>query len=205
MTVEYHEMCERHGVPINGTPYHEISFSSIPRYLPCPGRGHCPASPFVIDAAHLERQREFSVRTFGPGPRRNGVLAHIEKELDEIRETEGGDASEWADVVILALDGALRAGHVPQAVLDAILAKQELNERRKWPDPANFTGGEAIEHIRDSGDPYANWDEHSKAHDTERSHTHNQDGSVTYHPTVDHYSHYHEPSDLLVDYPPDVR
>lgn len=148
MTTEYIELCEKHGRPLDGTPYHLVPFSKIPRYLPCPGRGHCPALPFILDAAHLERQREFSIRAFGPGHRRHGVIKHIESELDEIRATDGTDASEWADVVILALDGALRAGHDPQVVLDAILAKQELNERREWPDWREFKDGEAIEHIR---------------------------------------------------------
>jgi hypothetical protein len=34
--------------------------------------------------AHLEKQREFSERTFGPGPRTAGVIDHIRKELREI-------------------------------------------------------------------------------------------------------------------------
>jgi hypothetical protein len=144
--------------------------------------------PFVIDVAHLERQREFSLKTFGPGHRRHGVIKHIEKELDEIRATDGTDVSEWADVVILALDGALRAGHDPQTMLDAILAKQELNESRQWPDPTGYPEGEAIEHIRD---PYTQWDEHHHAHDTGRPHLH-VGSEVRY-------------TDLLLDYPPDVR
>ncbi|WP_368735417.1 dATP/dGTP pyrophosphohydrolase domain-containing protein, partial [Metapseudomonas otitidis] len=53
-------------------------------------------------AAHLQRQREFSERTFGPGSRAKGVVDHIRKELKEI-EASPGDLSEWIDVVILAL------------------------------------------------------------------------------------------------------
>src|SRR5690606_4673333 len=34
--------------------------------------------------AHLARQREFSERAFGPGPRTKGVIDHIRKELAEI-------------------------------------------------------------------------------------------------------------------------
>jgi hypothetical protein len=33
---------------------------------------------------HLFRQRDFSLRTFGPGQRTHGVLDHIRKELAEI-------------------------------------------------------------------------------------------------------------------------
>lgn len=47
---------------------------------------------------HLTRQREFSLRTFGPGPRTEGVCKHIEKELQEVREARGGDLSEWIDI-----------------------------------------------------------------------------------------------------------
>ena len=51
----------------------------------------------IIDAAHIERQREFSLRTFGPGQRTAGVLDHIAKELDEVRKAPT-DLSEWADI-----------------------------------------------------------------------------------------------------------
>lgn len=104
-------------------------------------------SPNAIDAAHLARQREFSERTFGPGPRTKGVVDHIRKELEEI-EDDPLDLGEWVDVAILALDGAWRAGHEPQAIIDAIIAKQERNERRVWPDWRTATPDKAIEHNR---------------------------------------------------------
>ena len=63
-------------------------------------------------SAHIRRQREFSLRTFGPGPRSIGVVAHIRKELREV-EADPTDLSEWVDVILLALDGAWRAGHGP--------------------------------------------------------------------------------------------
>lgn len=100
-----------------------------------------------IDAAHLDRQREFSLRTFGPGPRTNGVLDHIAKELDEIRKAPD-DLSEWADIIILALDGAWRTGAEPQDILDAIAAKQAKNEARTWPDWRTQDPNKAIEHDR---------------------------------------------------------
>jgi len=106
-----------------------------------------PHEVFAITAAHLARQREFSQNTFGPGPRLAGVLDHIRKELAEV-EAEPQDITEWADVVILAFDGALRQGHDPQAILDAILAKQTRNESRAWPDWRTQPSDRAIEHIR---------------------------------------------------------
>lgn len=102
----------------------------------------------VIDAAHLAHQREWSARTFGPGARTAGVLDHITKEIEEVRAAPE-DVTEWADLLILAFDGAWRAGHEPQTVIDAIKAKQERNESREWPDWRNADPNKAIEHVRD--------------------------------------------------------
>jgi hypothetical protein len=105
----------------------------------------------VIDAAHLARQRAFSERTFGPGARTKGVVDHIRKELREI-EADPTDLGEWVDVVILALDGAWRAGHKPQRIIDAIVAKQTRNEARTWPDWRTADPNRAIEHDRTVAD-----------------------------------------------------
>lgn len=100
-----------------------------------------------IDAEHLARQRAWSEATFGPGPRTFGVLDHIRKELAEI-EADPTDVTEWVDVVILALDGAWRAGWEPQQIIDAIRAKQARNEARTWPDWRTMSADRAIEHDR---------------------------------------------------------
>lgn len=97
--------------------------------------------------AHLYRQREFSERTFGPGARTAGVLDHIRKELNEI-EADPADVTEWIDVVLLALDGAWRAGFTPVQIAQAIAAKQAKNEARTWPDWRTADPGKAIEHDR---------------------------------------------------------
>lgn len=97
--------------------------------------------------AHLHRQREFSSRTFGPGTRTAGVIDHIRKELKEI-EAKPDDVSEWVDVILLALDGAWRAGFEPEAIAEAIRAKQQKNEGRNWPDWRTAAPGKAIEHVR---------------------------------------------------------
>jgi hypothetical protein len=101
----------------------------------------------AIDAAHLQRQREFSLRTFGPGSRAKGVVAHIRKELDEV-EADPTDLSEWIDVAILALDGAWRSGAEPQQIIDALIAKQTRNEAREWPDWRTAGDDAPIEHVR---------------------------------------------------------
>lgn len=105
-------------------------------------------SPAVIDAQHLQHQHDASIRNFGPEQTPDGVLDHIRKELDEIAQNPG-DITEWADLLLLAFDGAMRAGHKPQQIIDAIKAKQAANEAREWPDWRTRDPDKAIEHVRD--------------------------------------------------------
>ena len=56
-----------------------------------------PQAPILDLVQHLYRQREFSLKTFGPGPRTEGVCDHIRKELAEIA-AEPGDLYEWVDL-----------------------------------------------------------------------------------------------------------
>lgn len=106
-----------------------------------------------IDVAHLDRQRAWSRETFGPSDVRNhvGVLDHLRKELVEVEDAPD-DVEEWADVVILAFDGAWRAGHEPADILAAIKAKQAKNEGRTWPDWRVADPNRAIEHVRELDD-----------------------------------------------------
>lgn len=106
--------------------------------------------------AHLRRQKEFSEKTFGPGERTAGVIDHIRKELFEI-EADPTDIMEWVDVIILAFDGAWRAGWEAQAIVDAIVAKQTKNESRDWPDWRTADPNKAIEHVRVTSAPDAYW------------------------------------------------
>ena len=80
------------------------------------------------------KQKLFSEKTFGPGARVEGLLKHIEKEVEEVRK-KPQDIYEWIDIAILALDGAWRAGYTPEQVSSALKAKQKENiYRRRWPD-----------------------------------------------------------------------
>ena len=99
------------------------------------------ASVSINRAERLPRSRRGSL---GRGHR--GVLDHIRKELVEI-EAEPGDVTEWADLIILAFDGAWRSGHAPADTIAAIKAKQEQNEAREWPDWRTADPNKAIEHI----------------------------------------------------------
>lgn len=97
--------------------------------------------------AHLARARGFSERTFGPGLRTRGVIAHIRKELAEI-EAAPTDLEEWIDVATLAFDGAWRAGYSPEQIACALGAKLAKNEARTWPDWRTASEDAPIEHVR---------------------------------------------------------
>lgn len=101
----------------------------------------------AIDHAYIERQRHWSREAFGPGPRTEGILQHMAKEMDEVR-AEPDDLMEWVDLMILALDGAWRSGHTSAEIIEALHAKQEKNLAREWPDWRGFGDDEAIEHVR---------------------------------------------------------
>lgn len=94
---------------------------------------------------YVERQREWSRRTFGPGQRTIGLTRHIEKECAEIREAPT-DREEWIDVIILAIDGFWRAGGQPDDLSRLLQAKQEKNFARQWPPAGPET--EPVEHVR---------------------------------------------------------
>jgi hypothetical protein len=113
--------------------------------------------------AHLRRQQAFSRATFGPGPRTLGLNDHIRKELQEIVYSPATlRATEWVDVVILALDGLTRSLHydadvawseVPCRAARMIESKQGRNELRTWPDWRAMPTDMAIEHDRSSESP----------------------------------------------------
>ena len=83
--------------------------------------------------SYLARQIEWSRSTFGEGQRTEGICRHIEKELAEVRASQGLDLEEWCDVVILALDGFWRHGGTPEQLGELLCAKQAKNAQRKWP------------------------------------------------------------------------
>lgn len=96
---------------------------------------------------HLYRQRAWSLKTFGPGDCASRVIDHLRKEINEV-EAAPRDLTEWIDIVLLALDGAWRAGYSPTQIAAAIEAKQTRNELRKWPDWHTADADKAIEHVK---------------------------------------------------------
>lgn len=98
---------------------------------------------------HLERQKEWSEKTFGPPNNHTaGIIDHIEKELVEVQDNPE-DVFEWIDIVILAFDGALRNGWSPKDIARALEMKHKTNTERKWPDWRTAEKGKAICHIKE--------------------------------------------------------
>ena len=121
-------------------------------------RGPCDCESFSL-FDHLSAQCQWSKETFGPGNRTEGVIDHIRKELTEIETSQpfpGADLSEWIDVIILALDGAWRVGFTPKDIIKELVAKQQKNTKRIWPDWRKAEPGKAIEHVRE---PVRDFDE----------------------------------------------
>lgn len=102
-------------------------------------------------ARFFNEKLEWSLRTFGPGDRAKGVVAHIRKELLEI-EAEPHSLDEWCDVVLLAMDGAARsAGADGATFVRALIGKQLRNTKRMWPDWRGASADVPIEHNREEG------------------------------------------------------
>ncbi len=98
--------------------------------------------------AYLYRQNDFQIDTYGPHLDHEGIIDHIEEELQEIA-ADPHDLEEWIDVIILAAGGAMKSGHTPQQVIDMLEAKMRKNELRDWPDWRTAEPGKKINHIRE--------------------------------------------------------
>lgn len=98
-------------------------------------------------AEYIAAQKSWSQRTFGNGARTVGICKHIQEELAEIQR-DPNDVMEWIDVIILAIDGAWRAGFDENKIVDSLLAKQQINFSRAWPSPQ--AEDVPTEHIRDN-------------------------------------------------------
>ena len=75
------------------------------------------------------------------------MIDHIRKELVEVEEADD-PLSEWVDIIILGMDGALRSCGNPEEVECAIRDKMAKNLLREWPDWRTMPSDKAIEHIR---------------------------------------------------------
>jgi hypothetical protein len=80
---------------------------------------------------YLLRHIKWSRDTFGEGALTESLLRHIAMELEEIRQRPN-DLMEWVDVILLAFDGAWRAGYSPVEIVNAMVKKQAINFDRQW-------------------------------------------------------------------------
>lgn len=81
---------------------------------------------------YISSQIEWSRLIFGGGKRTLGITEHIKKEIEEVKE-DPNHFEEWIDIVILALDGAWRAGATANQIVRRMEEKQQINIARKWP------------------------------------------------------------------------
>jgi len=95
---------------------------------------------------YIQNHINWSRSVFGEGAKTEGILAHIEKEVDEVRE-KPTDVVEWCDIGILAFDGAWRnTGLDANEIAMALIDKQRINMERRWPEPVD---GRPTEHIKE--------------------------------------------------------
>ena len=90
---------------------------------------------------------DWSYEVHGPGERTTGIVAHITKELGEILQ-EPHDIVEWADIIILGINGAIRHGATPESLIETLKRKHSVNQLRQWPDYTKFPEDKPLEHIR---------------------------------------------------------
>lgn len=99
---------------------------------------------------HLDRQREWSLATFGEGLRTRQITAHIRKECDEIESAVSPwhILAEGCDVIALAYDLLWRCGFTAEEISAELDRKLTVNINRQWP-PIGKDDGQPIEHVRE--------------------------------------------------------
>lgn len=98
---------------------------------------------------YIQRHQQWSHDTFGPVSHRGpeGSIKHLRKEVEELA-ADPTDVSEVADVMILAIDIAYRAGITPEELITGLQDKQDTNIARKWPHWRKADPNEPVEHER---------------------------------------------------------
>lgn len=99
----------------------------------------------ILDEHHAAWSRE----TFGPDEGRGpqGPLKHMAQEIDECLAAPH-DASEYADLLLLLLSAARRAGLSSHDLVMEGSRKLRLNHGRDWPDWRTRPKGEPVNHIK---------------------------------------------------------
>jgi len=102
-----------------------------------------PTNGFRLDD-FIDRYTLWSQQAIGPGQRTEGVLRHIEKEVQEVRENPD-DLEEWIDLINLAIDGATRRGFSSKDIIKGLLDKFMKLQDRKF---NQVSEDQPCEHIR---------------------------------------------------------
>jgi hypothetical protein len=96
----------------------------------------------------VERAFRIQSRQFGDRQERtSGVVDHIKKEADEAK-ARPSDLVEWADIILLAIDGYRRNGGQSDKLLSLLEAKLDIVAGRTYPDPYATPDSVALEHDR---------------------------------------------------------
>ena len=105
--------------------------------------------------------KDWTFKTFGPERDPEGILEHLEEELDELRheiemmnkgwrKTQDEMLSEYADVQILLWNLMQRFGVCHNRLMDAVTIKMKQNKEREW---VPVVGSKKIKHITHKGGP----------------------------------------------------
>lgn len=101
----------------------------------------------ISDLEKLQRDvGAWSDSVFGAGRHPSACLAHLAKEISELRAC-AFDEMEYADCLILLIDSARMAGLSATDLIRAAFCKLKINRRRRWGKPDE---NGVIEHIRDT-------------------------------------------------------
>src|SRR6185369_12898305 len=84
--------------------------------------------PWFDFVAFFNEKMRWSRETFGRTLPWAGIIKHLRKEIDEA-EKEPLCLSEWIDIVLVAIDGAGRAGYDGAAFAAALVDKLQTNRR----------------------------------------------------------------------------
>jgi hypothetical protein len=95
----------------------------------------------------IDIQRNYTYKAFGQGENTARILNHIMDEVAEVSAVNGKDVFEWCDIIILALDGAIRQGFSNDKICTAVVNKMLINQERSWPDPSTLAEDQPINHI----------------------------------------------------------
>ncbi len=85
---------------------------------------------------------------FGRDRKPESILHHLKKEIDELIG-DPRSLEEYADVGILWLNAADKAGHKTKDLYFAMIGKLMVNKSRKWGTPDE---NGVVEHIREKSD-----------------------------------------------------